>query len=132
MIQLCIKDAIRAKFIREDDLIVCANVVDMPYAYVVYDHARPKNIAIIKEWLSKHDIILVGRYSEWEYFNSDHAFLAGKRGAEEAKKMQEKRSTHRAAPSRIANAAERAGETGWRAASPRKNTEGTTIKDEVL
>ena len=27
------------------------------------------------------DIILSGRYSEWEYYNSDHAFLAGKKAA---------------------------------------------------
>jgi UDP-galactopyranose mutase len=25
---------------------------------------------------------LAGRYSEWEYYNSDHAFLAGKKAAE--------------------------------------------------
>jgi hypothetical protein len=29
------------------------------------------------------------------------------------------------------NASDRAAETGWRSASPR-NTEGTTIKDEVV
>ena len=28
------------------------------------------------------DIVLAGRYSEWEYYNSDHAFLAGKKAAE--------------------------------------------------
>jgi UDP-galactopyranose mutase len=133
LIQLCIKDAIRAGFIKDTDPILCANVVDMPYAYVVYDHARPKNIAIIKEWLAKHDIILVGRYSEWEYFNSDHAFLAGKRGAEEAKaKLAEKKlPTSRLAPSRIRDASDRAAEKGW-SPSTLKNTEGTTIKDEVV
>ena len=28
------------------------------------------------------DIDLAGRYSEWEYYNSDHAFIAGKKAAE--------------------------------------------------
>ena len=56
----------------------------MPFAYVVYDHARPKNVALIREWLDRHDIHLAGRYSEWEYYNSDHAFLAGKKAAEAA------------------------------------------------
>jgi UDP-galactopyranose mutase len=128
LIDLCIRDAIRVGFIHEEDPIVCANVVDMPFAYVVYDHPRPRNIATIKQWLAKHDIILVGRYSEWEYFNSDHAFLAGKRGAEEARKMQE-RSMARV--SRIRDIADRGAETGWSPLGPR-NTEGTTIKDEVV
>ena len=88
LIELCVKDARRVGFIREDDAVICGNVVDMPYAYVVYDHARPKNIAIIRQWLTQHDIVLVGRYSEWEYYNSDHAFLAGKRGADEVRKLQ--------------------------------------------
>ena len=54
----------------------------MPCAYVVYDHARPKNVALIRAFLDRHDIHLAGRYSEWEYYNSDHAFLAGKKVAE--------------------------------------------------
>jgi UDP-galactopyranose mutase len=56
----------------------------MPYAYVVYDHARKQNVAIVRDWLARHDIILAGRYSEWEYYNSDHAFIAGKKAAESA------------------------------------------------
>jgi protoporphyrinogen oxidase len=54
----------------------------MPYAYVVYDHARAANVALVKDWLARYDIILAGRYSEWEYYNSDHAFIAGKKAAE--------------------------------------------------
>jgi UDP-galactopyranose mutase len=106
LIQLCIKDAIRVGFIREDDAILASNVIDMPYAYVVYDHARPHNIAIIRAWLSKHDIVLVGRYSEWEYYNSDHAFLAGKRGAEEVRTIQRKAHHPTHSP-------DRATEKGW-------------------
>jgi len=67
-----------------DDPVLAANQIDMPYAYVVYDHARPKNVGIIRDWLDQHDIHLSGRYSEWEYYNSDHAFLAGKKAAERA------------------------------------------------
>jgi protoporphyrinogen oxidase len=59
----------------------------MPYAYVVYDHARERNVETIKSWLAMHDIILAGRYSEWEYYNSDHAFIAGKKAAEAAQRI---------------------------------------------
>ncbi|HEV7279864.1 MAG TPA: FAD-dependent oxidoreductase [Pirellulaceae bacterium] len=91
LIQRCIADCISVGLIREDDPILASNQVDMPYAYVVYDHARPKNVQLIRDWMQQHDIHLAGRYSEWEYYNSDHAFLAGKKVAEAAReKMQAK------------------------------------------
>jgi protoporphyrinogen oxidase len=82
LIQRCIEDCKKVTMLREDDRIITANIVDMPYAYVVYDHARAANVALIRSWLARYDIILAGRYSEWEYYNSDHAFLAGKKAAD--------------------------------------------------
>ena len=82
LIDRCIAECRSVGMIREDDPILAANIIDMPYAYVVYDHARQANVALIREWLAERDIILAGRYSEWEYYNSDHAFIAGKRAAE--------------------------------------------------
>jgi protoporphyrinogen oxidase len=67
--------------LRLDDRIVARNQVDMPYAYVVYDMERKKSVKTIREWLSTQDILLAGRYSEWEYYNSDHAFIAGRKVA---------------------------------------------------
>ncbi|WP_229258370.1 NAD(P)-binding protein [Duganella rivi] len=82
LIARCIADCIKVGFIRADDQVVTSNQVDMPYAYVVYDHARAHNVATVRAWMEQHDIELAGRYSEWEYYNSDHAFLAGKKAAE--------------------------------------------------
>ncbi len=82
LIDRCIRDCIAVGMLREDDRIITANEVDMPYAYVVYDHARAANVATVKDWLARYDIVLAGRYSEWEYYNSDHAFIAGKKAAE--------------------------------------------------
>jgi UDP-galactopyranose mutase len=81
LIQRCIADCIKVGIINADDPVWVANEVDMPYAYVIYDHARLKNIALIRTWLEQQDIVLAGRYSEWEYYNSDHAFIAGKKAA---------------------------------------------------
>jgi UDP-galactopyranose mutase len=63
--------------------------VDMPIAYVVYDHERARNVAVIRDWLSTRDIILAGRYAEWEYYNSDHAFVAGKKAAEQVSELRQ-------------------------------------------
>ncbi len=82
LIERCIADCIKVGVIRSDDRIIARNQVDMPYAYVIYDHARKQNVALVREWLADHDILLAGRYSEWEYYNSDHAFIAGRNAAQ--------------------------------------------------
>ena len=90
----CVKDCIKVGMLRQDDKIITANLVDMPYAYVVYDHARSRSVETIKNWLSDRDIILAGRYSEWEYYNSDHAFLAGKKAAALIKEAEPQKRIH--------------------------------------
>ncbi|GAB3463272.1 hypothetical protein GCM10027321_25690 [Massilia terrae] len=82
LIERCIEDCRKVGMLREDDEVIVANSVDMPYAYVVYDHERAANVQTIRSWLARYDIVLAGRYSEWEYYNSDHAFIAGKKAAE--------------------------------------------------
>ena len=85
LIRRCIADAVAVGFIRADDPIWTANQVDLPVAYVVYDHGRAENVERIRAWLADHDIVLAGRYSEWEYYNSDHAFIAGRKAAQEVR-----------------------------------------------
>jgi UDP-galactopyranose mutase len=85
LIRLAIEDCRRAGIFKADDEVIVANQLDLPYAYVVYDHGRAENVRLIRDWLDGHSIVLAGRYSEWEYYNSDHAFLAGRRAAEAAR-----------------------------------------------
>jgi UDP-galactopyranose mutase len=92
LVQRCIDDCRAVGIIREDDPVWTAVQVDMPFAYIVYDHARPKNVATIRQWLQSQGITLAGRYSEWEYYNSDHAFVAGRRAAEEVLAARNSRS----------------------------------------
>jgi protoporphyrinogen oxidase len=92
LIDLCIKDCISVGILRDDDPILARHQVDMPYAYVVYDHGRARNVEIIRSWLRTHAIELAGRYSEWEYYNSDHAFLAGRKAAEAVQRQDQART----------------------------------------
>ena len=92
LIDRCLRDCISVGLVREDDVLLTANQVDMPYAYVVYDHARATNVATVKSWLAQHDIVLAGRYSEWEYYNSDHAFIAGKKAADTVRWLEPRRT----------------------------------------
>ncbi len=87
LVELCIRDARRVGFIREDDPIWTSAMVDLPFAYVIYDHGRAERVQLIREWLKDHRILVAGRYGEWEYYNSDHAFIAGKKAAEAARDL---------------------------------------------
>jgi UDP-galactopyranose mutase len=88
LVQRCIDDCVKVGMLRPEDTMITTSQVDMPYAYVVYDHARAANVALCKGWLARHDILLAGRYSEWEYYNSDHAFIAGKKAAEAVQQLR--------------------------------------------
>ncbi|BCU54406.1 glycosyltransferase [Enterobacter kobei] len=85
LIDRCIRECIEAGIFNADDTVLTANQVDIPCAYVIYDHKRKENVETVRKWLLSRDIILSGRYSEWEYYNSDHAFIAGKVAAEKVK-----------------------------------------------
>jgi len=91
LIQRCIEDCHKVGIFRPDDPVWTATQCDLPYAYVVYDHGRGAAVARIRDWLADHDILLAGRYSEWEYYNSDHAFLAGKRAADSVREREEQK-----------------------------------------
>lgn len=93
LIDRCISECIACGIFTADDEILTANQLDIPYAYVVYDQQRAKNVETVRQWLLEQDIVLAGRYSEWEYYNSDHAFIAGKRAAEKVKNSTALRGT---------------------------------------
>jgi len=85
----CIDDCRRVGIIGAADPIWATAQCDLPHAYVVYDHGRAAAVARIREWLEERDILLAGRYSEWEYYNSDHAFIAGRKAAGRVRELRE-------------------------------------------
>jgi UDP-galactopyranose mutase len=88
LIDRCIEECIEVGLFGANDRVDVRNQVDMPYAYVIYDHARKRSVDTVREWLRAHHVILAGRYSEWEYYNSDHAFIAGRNAAETARTLR--------------------------------------------
>jgi UDP-galactopyranose mutase len=86
LVERVVADCRRVGMIGDANPVQFASQLDMPCAYVVYDHARPAHLATIRRWLRGSSIVLAGRYAEWEYYNSDHAFLAGRRAAEQARR----------------------------------------------
>ena len=87
LIDRCIRECIEVGMFTAEDAVLAAHQVDMPYAYVVYDHDRAAHVQTIRDWVGQSNILLAGRYSEWEYYNSDHAFVAGRNAAAQAQTL---------------------------------------------
>ncbi|HEX3001465.1 MAG TPA: FAD-dependent oxidoreductase [Methanoregula sp.] len=53
------------------DRVVFSSVERQPFAYVVYDLAYQKNIAIVRDFCTRAGVPLVGRFAQFEYLNMD-------------------------------------------------------------
>lgn len=81
IIEKVVEDLIKSKVIYPDDNIVVTDVVDIKYAYIIYDHNHRKNVAKIHDFLRSYDIYPCGRFGEWEYFNMDLSMESGMKTA---------------------------------------------------
>jgi hypothetical protein len=68
--------------LKNKDHIIVENIIDIPYAYVIHDDSRCKNLPKIMDYLNKHDIFSIGRYGGWQYMSMEDALLQGKELAE--------------------------------------------------
>jgi UDP-galactopyranose mutase len=76
-----LQDLIKVNLVTEDDEIELCEAKDFKYAYVIYDLDHRKNVKIIHNYLVEHNIIPIGRFGEWEYYNMDKAIQSGKNAA---------------------------------------------------
>jgi protoporphyrinogen oxidase len=64
------------------DNIVFQDVVNIHYAYIIYDLDHRRNVDIIHRYLKSLGIIPFGRFGMWEYLNMDHSILNGRQTAQ--------------------------------------------------
>jgi UDP-galactopyranose mutase len=76
-----IEDLMNTNIITERDEMEVCETSTFKYAYVIYDLNHKKNVGISHDYLKKSNIIPIGRFGEWEYFNMDKAILSGKNAA---------------------------------------------------
>ena len=69
-------------FIKSQDQIIVENILNIPYAYVIHDNFRCKNLPKIMTSLNEYGIFSIGRYGSWEYMSMEDAVLQGKEIAE--------------------------------------------------
>lgn len=89
------EDLRRSGVLHLDDRIIFQELVDINYAYVIFDHNRKGAVAEIHRYLKKYGVIPCGRYGDWGYLWSDEAMLSGRRAALTVKKVRESTTTNR-------------------------------------
>ncbi|MBN1550572.1 FAD-dependent oxidoreductase [bacterium] len=72
-----VEGLLKAGLLKSMDDVDVIDLINIPVAYIVPTHDRQILVSKIREWLSAHDIHLVGRFAEWAYYNMDHALDAG-------------------------------------------------------
>ena len=53
-------------------------------AGIIFDHDRPAALQTVNDFLDEIGILRAGRFGEWKYLWTDHAFESGERAAEQA------------------------------------------------
>lgn len=81
-IDKCISDLMKMKIIENREQILLIHKIDIPYAYVIFDHKRQKTLMIFKKYLEEQGIYTAGRFGSWDYFSMEDAFMDGWNAAE--------------------------------------------------
>jgi UDP-galactopyranose mutase len=76
-----VDDLKRAGVLDPQDQVLSVDLIDIKYAYVIYDAERRSAIRCIHAYLKQNDIYPCGRYGEWAYLWSDEAILSGRKVA---------------------------------------------------
>jgi len=72
----------QAGLLRADDRITLQEVVEIPYAYVIFDRARARILSSLSALLRRGGVRSIGRYGAWEHSSMEDAVWQGKEAAE--------------------------------------------------
>lgn len=79
----CIEDMVRMKLFEEKD-ICFTDVLEVPYANIMFTAEIYQNRKIIHDYLDEIGILYAGRFGEWDYLWTGQSFLSGRKAAEKA------------------------------------------------
>lgn len=72
---------IETGLIKDRSEVIHTSTVFIPFGNVIFDLDRPKNLEIVQGYLNEIGIAFCGRFGDWGYIWTDHAFLSGGRAA---------------------------------------------------
>jgi UDP-galactopyranose mutase len=77
-----ILDLRKCGILRESDRVLTRLVLDLKFAYVIFDEHRQARLQSLIEYLESRDIYTAGRYGRWDYYSMEDSILSGKSAAE--------------------------------------------------
>jgi protoporphyrinogen oxidase len=77
-----IEDLKRCGILEDRDEILTRHVIDIKYAYVVFDDHRQAHVQNLIDYLESRDIYTAGRYGQWDYYSMEDSILSGKKAAD--------------------------------------------------
>jgi protoporphyrinogen oxidase len=77
-----IADLEKCGILRKGDRILTRHVLDIGYAYVLFDRHRQLHLDNLIAYLESRDIFTAGRYGRWDYYSMEDSILSGKTAAE--------------------------------------------------
>ena len=83
-IEPAIDGLIKCGLIRDRSEIVHQSCMWLPFGNIIFDHDRPKALATVHGFLDDVGVRYCGRFGDWGYIWTDHAFLSGERAAKGA------------------------------------------------
>jgi protoporphyrinogen oxidase len=81
LIEPVIRDLRRCGYIRDQDQVLCAQAMLLPYANIIFDLERAAALKIVHGYLDDLGIAYCGRYGEWGYLWTDESFKSGEQAA---------------------------------------------------
>lgn len=72
----------QAGLLQADDRITMREVIEIPYAYVIFDRKRSRILTALSRTLRQADVRSIGRYGAWEHSSMEDAVRQGKEAAE--------------------------------------------------
>jgi protoporphyrinogen oxidase len=82
MFERSIRDLQKCGVLQGSDRVLTRHVLDIKFAYVVFDEHRQAHLQNLVDYLESRDIFTAGRYGRWDYFSMEDSILSGKSAAE--------------------------------------------------
>jgi protoporphyrinogen oxidase len=76
-------DLQKCGILHQSDRILTRHVLDIRYAYVVFDQHRQRHLQSLIDYLESRDIYTAGRYGRWDYYSMEDSILSGKATADQ-------------------------------------------------
>lgn len=71
-------DLLKAGILETKDQVLAERCLDIPCAYVIYDHPYRKSVETLRAFTRENGIHAIGRYGAWEYSGMEDAIWQGK------------------------------------------------------